>query len=96
MPQSPVFSKLVRCPQQPGPVKEAGADHDACSSVASPKDESAYCDRCRADQRIDEEYLLLMRTKIIGFSRDDDSRHHETQQNSKRKGKKKRLSKQKL
>lgn len=67
MPESPVLSEFVRRPHQSDPIEEAGADHYPQGAVAPSKDDGAYRDSYCADDRVDEEYLLLMRTKIIGF-----------------------------
>ena len=85
MPNSSVFSEFVRRPHQSDPIEEAGADHYPCGAVTPSKDEGTDRDSYSSDQRVDEEYLLLMRPKIIGFRRDDDVYNHVKQQNPERK-----------
>lgn len=80
VPKSSVLSKFVGRPQQSNPVEEAGTDHYPGGAVPPSKDESANRDRYGADERIDKEYLPFVRTKIIGFSKDDDICDHVKQQ----------------
>ena len=76
MPNSSVLSEFERRPHQPAPVEEACADHDSRGAVAPSKDEGTDRDSDSADNRIDEEYLLLVCAEIIGFRRDHDIYYH--------------------
>ena len=85
MPNSSVLSEFVRRPHQSAPIEKAGADHYPCGAVAPSKDEGTDRDSYSADERIDEEYLVLVCTKIVGLCRDNDIYDHVKQQNPERK-----------
>ena len=80
MPEFPVFSEYVGCPHQSRPIEERSTYRDPHRAVSPSKDECEYRHGYRADNRIYEEYLLLMRAKIIGFGKNDDIHHHIKQQ----------------
>ena len=76
MPNSPVFHKLLCRPYQSNDIADAAADHDARGAIIPSKNKSAQRDYQRAHKRIDEEYLLFMRSQIISFCEDNDICDH--------------------
>ena len=85
MPESSVLTELVGRPHQSAPIEEAGADNYPGGAAPPSEDEGAYRDNYCTDDRIDEEYFLLMRPKIIGLGKDDDICQHVKQQDPERK-----------
>ena len=86
VPECSVFAKFVCCPSQAAEVEDAATEDDSRGAVAPAKDERAQRNSHRSDERIDEEYLLLMRTEVISFRKNYDIEDHVDHQKAERGG----------
>src|SRR5215831_4831555 len=93
MPEASVFAKFICCPRQATEIQEATTENDSCGTVASPQDDGAHRNSHSSDERVEEQYLLLVCTEIIGLRKNDDIDDHVDHQNSQRTGRKQALGK---